>query len=608
MRNIVRLAALASAATLTALGGATGVVITTSTAAAASTGVHRQLAYHGTTNVRALSAAARINTPNSAGGGRYETPPAGVEAARPAPAVAAVRVPNPASTAITVRPGSAHGFVGITDEAQRLADNGNQYNLEPPDQGLCAHGGQLIEAVNNGLQVYSETGAAQSPVIGLNSFFHLPPEINRGFNPPTFGPFISDPRCYYDPQTARWFVTELEIDTNPYSGAFGYRSSELIAVSQTADPLGNYAIFSLDTTNDGQDGTSREANCPCFGDQPRIGADANGFYIATDSYPIHGSFNSNGGEIYAIGKRGLAAAANGSGSGVSVVAIHNGAVIIDGHPANAVQPATTPEGGTYAPRTEYFLSTPDFNGFATSGGVGASAVVQWTLSGTNTLNNASPSVTLTDRILPSEPYAPPVNAQQKPGPRPYGQSLKAPLAPLSVNDDRMQQVEYAAGRLYAALNTGVGPNGKANRSGIAWFVVTPHGSTGAVSGQGYVAAGGGTSLMYPAIGLLPGGSGVMTFSVSGPTYYPGQAFMRFTGTGPKGTVNLDKSGSAPEDGFTCYTAAGFGPACRWGDYSAASSDGAGNLVMATEIIPDTARNTVANWGTYVAVSRPGSGG
>jgi hypothetical protein len=423
--------------------------------------------------------------------------------------------------------------------------------------------------------------------------------VNFSHNPPTFGPFLSDPRCYYDAQTARWFLTVLEIDVNPYTGAFGYRSSELIAVSQTSDPTGNYGLFSFDTTNDGIGGTPSEPNCPCLGDQPRIGADAHGFYISTDSYPIHGVFNSNGGELYAMSKQGLAAAATG-GPLPSLVAIHVGAVTIGGYPANAVQPAETPQGGSYAPNREYFLSTPDFNGFATMGGAGARAVVLWTLSGTSTLATPSPSVALTDAIIPSERYAPPVPALQKPGPRPFGQSLHAPLAPLSVNDDRMQQVEYLNGHVFSSLNTGVGPAGKANRSGVAWFDVTATGSTGTMSHQGYLAASDTTTLLYPSIGLNQYGRGVMTFSVSGPTSYPSAAYTLFGATGPTGPIYLNGRGTAPEDGFTCYAASGFGPTCRWGDYTATSSDGTGRVVMGAEMIPNTARDQQANWGTFLS--------
>jgi hypothetical protein len=226
--------------------------------------------------------------------------------------------------------------------------------------------------------------------------------------------------------------------------------------------------------------------------------------------------------------------------------------------------------------------------------------VLWSLSGTSSLASPSPSLTLTDAIIPSERYAPPVPALQKPGPRPLGQSLNAPLPPLSVNDDRMQQVEYLNGQLFSSLNTGVGPNGKADRSGVAWFDVTPKGSTGTVSHQGYLAADGTNTLLYPSIGLNQFGRGVLTFSVSGPTHYPSAAYTLFDRTGPTGPIYLSGPGTAPEDGFTCYAAEGFGPACRWGDYTASSGDGTGRVVMGAEMIPNTARDQLANWGTFLS--------
>ncbi len=495
----------------------------------------------------------------------------------------------------------ALGFLGLT-AANSSAVNG--FPVEPPDQGLCAHNGVILESVNLAARVYTTAGAPLTPTISLNQFFGLAPAVSGSGDAATFGPFISDPRCYYDAQTGRWFMTALEIDVNPSTGALGDRSSELIAVSQSSDPTGSYGLFSVDTTNNGTGGTPAEPHCPCFGDQPRIGADAHGFYISTDSYPIDGSFNSNGGELYAISKQGLAAAATGSTPPLSLVAIHIGAVLIGHFPANAVQPAETPQGGSYAADREYFLSTPDFNGFATMGGAGAKSVVLWTLSNTSTLSSATPALTLTDAILPSERYTPPVNATQKPGPFPLGDSLGAPLAPISVNDDRMQQVEYVGGNLYSALNTGIGGSSRDRPSGIAWFRVTPSATNGTVTSQGYLAAGKGASLMYPAIGLDTTGRGVMTFSVSGPTIYPSAAYVPFSGRPTTETITVVGSGVGPEDGFTCYEAEGFGPACRWGDYSAASSDGSGHVVMGDEMIPAADRDPLANWGTFITTLTP----
>ena len=215
-------------------------------------------------------------------------------------------LPNPPSTTIASGAGGAHGFAALT-EAQQWAATG--VDLEPPDQGLCAHGTKVMEPVNLALQVYTESGAALSPPVSLSALFELPPAYDASTK--IFGPTLSDPRCYFDGPTGRWFVTVLEIDVNPYTGLRRVPQLGAAGREQTSNPLGSYGLFMIDSTDDGTDGTPVVANCPCFGDQPRIGADANGFYISADVSRSR-VFSSEGGEIWAISKQGLAAAATGT--------------------------------------------------------------------------------------------------------------------------------------------------------------------------------------------------------------------------------------------------------------------------------------------------------
>ena len=91
---------------------------------------------------------------------------------------------------------------------------------------------------------------------------------------------------------------------DPATGNLLSHSAVLLAVSQSADPTGGWNVYSLDTTNN--TGTPDHQGCPCFGDQPLIGADANGFYITTNEFPIAGD-GFNGAQVYAISKAALAA-------------------------------------------------------------------------------------------------------------------------------------------------------------------------------------------------------------------------------------------------------------------------------------------------------------
>ena len=62
----------------------------------------------------------------------------------------------------------------------------------------------------------------------------------------------------------------------------------------------------------------------------------------------------------------------------------------------------------------------------------------------------------------------------------------------------MQQVTYANGKLWGALDTAVNSGQRAARAGIAYFIVNP--SAGKIVNQGYLGAAG-HDFTYPAIGV-----------------------------------------------------------------------------------------------------------
>ena len=134
-------------------------------------------------------------------------------------------------------------------------------------------------------------------------------EIDRTVSPPTFGEFISDPRCYYDASSGHFFMTILEFGRNPSTGAFEAPGTFPIATSKTGTPSTNpsdWNFFSVDVTNDGRNGEESHPNCPCFGDRPTLGIDANGIYVTTNEYPIDPNTSGfNGAQVYAIQKSAL---------------------------------------------------------------------------------------------------------------------------------------------------------------------------------------------------------------------------------------------------------------------------------------------------------------
>ncbi|MGN6338332.1 hypothetical protein [Mycobacterium sp.] len=499
-------------------------------------------------------------------------------------------------------PGFA-GFRGLTHLDQLNAGTGiysnTQFSLEPPDQALCVGGKFVLEGVNEAFRVFTTGGSPVTKPIAYSQFFGIPPEIVRT-NPPTFGPFISDPKCYFDPATHHWFMTQLMFGVDQTSGAFGPPSDLLVAVSKTSNPTGAWWLYKVITTDDGTDGTPVHSGCPCFGDQPLIGADKNGFYVSTNEYGIT-STAYHGSQLYAFSKAGLESGANGNV--VHIDAAQMTTSLPNGGLAVSVQPATSPTAGQWVGAkngTEYFASVTDWS-VGPALGQGSDRILAWAMTNTKSLNTSSPAPHLAFRVVHSEFYTQPPNATQKDGPHPLGTSLGDPLNMIATNDDRMNQVVFADGNLWSGVNTSVTQGGGSPLSGIAYFIVHPSvtggGFSASMAAQGYLSARG-AHIYFPSIGVTARGRAVMAFSLSGKHFFPSAAYAPIR-HGHAGPIYIAGKGKLPSDGFTGYKAEGGNGVARWGDYSAAVADPAGRIWMGAEYIPRAPRSQLANWGTFV---------
>src|SRR5262249_15591666 len=70
-------------------------------------------------------------------------------------------------------------FNGLNFRQQRLANGGNQFSVEPPDQGMCAGNGFVVETVNDVFRVFHTDGTPATGVVDLNSFYGYPPALIR---------------------------------------------------------------------------------------------------------------------------------------------------------------------------------------------------------------------------------------------------------------------------------------------------------------------------------------------------------------------------------------------------------------------------------------------
>jgi hypothetical protein len=492
----------------------------------------------------------------------------------------------------------------------------------------------VLESVNDVLQVYDTAGNALlngGQAVDLNTFYGYPPAIVRtGPNAGQRGPTVTDPSCLYDQAIGRFVQVALTLDHVGLTASLNGNNHLDIAVSDTGNPMGTWTIYKLAVQNNGTGGTPNHG-CNsgfCLGDYPHLGADSNGIYLTTNEFAFSGP-GFYGAQIYGIGNSAL------TGGGGSVVLFNTLGAGPDGA-GFTVWPAQTPgnQFDTDNGGSEFFLSS---DAVLSNDGT-SNNILLWTMSNTSSLNSATPAPALSISTVAVDTYAVPPRAKQPAGDRPLSQCIAdtvirpncnttvagigshnnatfgPPNGGLNSNDSRMQQVAYANGRVWGALDTAVNVGGQ-DRAGIAYFVLNPNSKTIVVQGQAGIAN---TDLTYPAVGVTQSGRGVIAFTLTGDNDYPSAAFGGLDAASGMGDVQVTAVGAGPWDGFTSYVIFGSGRP-RWGDYGAAAVVG-GDIWIASEYVAQTCtyaqylvappgqcggtRGALGNWSTHISKVTP----
>jgi hypothetical protein len=448
-------------------------------------------------------------------------------------------------------------FNGTSSLDSARTNYGAQF--EPPDQGLCEGNGFVLEAVNSAYTVYSTAGGNATTgnvVVG-------PYNVNDLFNEGGYE-FTSDPRCFYDATSNRWFTLVLFIS----GGGGGTTSHFDVGVSTSGDPSKFFNFYQIDTT----DASNTANGCPCFGDQPLFGIDQNNVYVSTNEFSILGP-NFNGAQVYALDKTNMLV-------GVATTFAHFSAPDpVAGVQAASLQPATS----IGAPNAEYLLSSLDPNGTSDN------RVAVWAITQRDIHGGQTPL--LSSVVITSEPYNFPVPAVQK-----------GSTSPITQNDDRMQQAEWINGSVSAELETAISIGSDPTlRDGAAWFKIAPTLtgtaiSSAAIQRQGYVASAG-NYLLYPAMVVNSGGRTAMVFTLTGATHFPSAAYAVLGQFGFNFGAPI-----IPAGGTNSYHPKP-GVPDRWGDYSYGMLDTVSHSMwFATEYVPPAPSQTTngqRNWGTRV---------
>jgi hypothetical protein len=506
-------------------------------------------------------------------------------------------------------PSLSASFDGLNFFDQRFANGGNQFSVEPPDQGLCVGDGKVVEVVNDVYQVFDSSGHALINPVDLNSLYGYAPAITRtGPKAGQEGPDVFDPSCLYDPATRNFFVVVSTLDRVGTSGTLSGTSHIDILVG--SDPTKSMTKYSINTTRDANcfnDGAQTQPG-PCFPDYPHIGADANGFYITTNVFDFFGP-GYEGANIYAMSKSMLTSGA--FSVPVTLTSTNGTGPADDGGQGFSVIPAvsSTTQFDTDNGGTEDFVSS---RAVFTNAGTSTSLVV-WRLSNTSSLNSSSPSLHLSAATVGVIEYGVPAPGRQSSaGHAPVAQCLGSTMIipatgqqcwqalngtfgfgepktitvkRLDANDTRIGGVQYANGKLWATLGTSATDSAGNPADGVAWYVLNAHNSS--LTNEGLVVKNG-TDLTYPSIGATQNGAGVLSFTITGPSDFPSAGYAGLDAKNGAGDVKYAAHGAGPQDGFTEYQFLfGGGPyRPRWGDYGATAVDGK-SVWVASEYIGQT---------------------
>jgi hypothetical protein len=387
-------------------------------------------------------------------------------------------------------------------------------------------------------------------------------------------------------QTKRFFQVVLTLDADPASGDLLGPNFLDIAVSKTKNPVGQWNLYRIETTDDGSNGTvdhdcpgpTAGSTGPCIGDYPHIGLDANGFFITTNEYAF---FDPNeqfkGAQLYAMSKSDLAAGP----ASVPFEMFESLQVPERGQVGFTLRAANAP-GTNWSPLkhgTVFFASgmvgpesgnpSPDYD-----------AITLWALSNTASLDTATPTLKLRHKVMNTLPYQIPPPAPQRPGDLPLGECLNVapcisafgpPPSPQGLSvvdslDGRMLGTWYADGLLWFSLGTAVEVAGH-DLAGVMYGAIEPFFKRGKLKGrvqmQEYLAVQGNNVIM-PAVGLDANGRGYLAFTLVGLDHFPSAAVAKISLGHPAPKVSVVEPGLGPQDGFSGYWIGG--PTPRWGDY------------------------------------------
>jgi len=473
---------------------------------------------------------------------------------------------GPGCDNISTSAGGATGVKGLKAvDSASLATN-PLGDIEPPDQGLCAGNGSVVETNNIGeILVFNDSLKRMSAPIPFDTIMGL-----TGLGWSSGG----DPSCLYDSANGgHWFFTEIvsassESSGGAFSGCFGGAANscyEGVAVSDGSNPFGPYHTYFVSA-----DYNPAEPGYPyLLNDFAKISVTRDAFLLFYDEFPLNGSVPGFGGGLFngaqelAFNKNALEAGLpvnlkNGQpnpavtvarenmgllrtpdGTCSSDDALHEGGIACWAA-AIPAQPADSGQFDNAHGGTGFMVSSLDFYGFDGLVSSGDNRVAAWAWTGLSALNSkgcaSCGSIRFSGTLFSGvdKYYGEGTFGAQKNGPTPLADECGAaglssdascPEGGIATNGDFMTQASQSQGQLYGATTTEVAQtysraNAEVHQGAVYWVIGTKaFDQTGkfSLTNQGYISAAHEDLEMPAMVAQGTGGNGraIAVFTVNG---------------------------------------------------------------------------------------------
>lgn len=409
----------------------------------------------------------------------------------------------------------------------------------PPDPEIMVGRDHVVASVNTSFQVFDKNGVSLVGPLLFDTFWGS----NCGTGSANM--VLFDPFSSYDEQANRYVLGITGYDSAVNGGNNGYAC---IAVSKTDSAAGEWWLYSFD----GNPGTGTDY----FFDYPHLGVGQQALYLGANMF---GSFFIRN-HVFAFDKNAMYAGLTAN------------SVKFDVGSANfTIQPADlhgyTTGGWPTNPNEPHYFVDAQY-------GTGQTTLTVWKFTdpfGTASFTSAG-TVTVNSYNLP-------VNQKQSGG------------SDMQGNDNRLLDVEYRAGKLWATHTVGCNP-GTGTVNCVRWYEINISTGTPSLVQQGTFSSNG-DGRSFPDLAVNRCGDMLVGYTKTNTTSWPSVYVAGREVADATGTLKSETLLHAGEAVYTSYDTVPY----RWGDYMGMTIDPDGERFW--HVGEYSRSQATARWSTWV---------